>query len=441
MNFRFLSVGFLLITSALFAQTGGLSIRPAVEVVFPTAAGRVHQLQSSTDLDQWRDLDGFVLGSGRPIEKLVAAAHTTRFFRVQDSVFTNISADLENIRVARNVPALAAVLVRSNRIAAMGVTGLRRFGTNVPVTPLDRWHHGSITKSMTATLAGVLVEDGLISWTNRMADSFPSLAARMHPAWRNVTLEQLLRHRGGAPDQPWLGSRGLWTALWNHPGTPTQVRQYWLETVATNAPQNTNGAFIYSNTGYVFAGMMLENAAGQDWETLITRRLFEPLGMASAGFGVPATPRFVDQPLGHQWTAGRPAAIVPGPDSDNPAALGPAGTVHCALLDLAKYAAMHVAGARGATGLLLRPETFARLHTPAAGQDYAFGWNSTSRPWGGGTVLNHTGSNVQWLSNVWLVPNKDAALIVLTNIGDNVGQTAFNTTDEVVGLLIQRFLN
>ena len=48
--------------------------------------------------------------------------------------------------------------------------------------------------------------------------------------------------------------------------------------------------FLYSNVGFIIAGAMLEAVTGTGWEALLTDRVFEPLGMASCGFGAPGTP-------------------------------------------------------------------------------------------------------------------------------------------------------
>src|SRR5438874_145255 len=94
----------------------------------------------------------------------------------------DLNAILEQIRITRNVPALACAVVQSNRIVGLGAAGWRKWNvTNAPVTVGDKWHHGSITKSMTATLAAMLVEEGRIKWTNTLADIFPDFAAKMHP--------------------------------------------------------------------------------------------------------------------------------------------------------------------------------------------------------------------------------------------------------------------
>jgi CubicO group peptidase (beta-lactamase class C family) len=138
---------------------------------------------------------------------------------------------------------------------------------------------------------------------------------------------------------------------------------------------------------------MLEQAAGKPWEELMRAMLFEPLGMHSAGFGAPATPGKVDQPWGHtKKPLSAPESVPPGPRADNPPAIGPAGTVHCSLPDLAQFIVFRLGGERGASELL-NAESFTKLHT-SAGDDYALGWVVLERKWAGGRALMHNGYDV-----------------------------------------------
>ena len=427
------------IVSAIAGAAAELAIRPAVQLDFTPVVSRVYQLQQTDDLGHWGSRDGFFLAGVSPDFRLESMAEArARSYRLVESPSRNVSALLEPIRAKHTLPGLAVVVVRSNLVVGIGAVGDRKWNVNEPVTLNDKWHHGSITKSMTATLAAVLVEAGRVEWTTRLADVFPAQAAAMHPQWRTVTLEQLLAHRAGAPDSDWLNQKGIWPRIWAYGGTAREARGYLLRQVTVLPPQATPGTqFIYSNAGYAFAGAMLEQIMDQAWEVLITERLFHPLGMSSAGFGVPATPRYIDQPWGHTWVNGAPLPIAPGTDADNPPAIGPAGTVHCTALDLAKYVALHVAGARGATGLLLPATAFTKLHGDPDGDGYALGWNVSTRPWAGGRTLSHTGSNLQWYTNIWIAPAKDWGCLVLTNFG---GDQAFAATDEVVAAMIGQFL-
>ncbi len=75
-----------------------------------------------------------------------------------------LASVLEIIRADHDLPALGAILVRGGQVVESAAAGLRAVGFSEPVTSNDRWHLGSLTKAMTATLAGILVERGTIAW-------------------------------------------------------------------------------------------------------------------------------------------------------------------------------------------------------------------------------------------------------------------------------------
>ena len=113
--------------------------------------------------------------------------------------------------------------------------------------------------------------------------------------------------------------------------------------------------------------------------------------------------------------------------------MGPAGTVHCSLADWAKFIADQLRGFDG-HGALFGPDIYSRLHTAPFGGDYAYGWLVAERPWGGGTVYTHAGSNTMNYAVVWMAPKRDFAVLVTTNQG---GNDAVAGTDEAAAALIQ----
>ena len=104
---------------------------------------------------------------------------------------------LETIRDRHHLPALAAIAMIDGKIESLSAVGVRKVGAPVKVTVDDCWQIGSDTKSMTATLAAIFVEKGWVKWETTVGEVFPEM--EMKPAWRGVTLEQLLTHRSGAP--------------------------------------------------------------------------------------------------------------------------------------------------------------------------------------------------------------------------------------------------
>lgn len=354
----------------------------------------------------------------------------------------DVAAILEPIRAKHGLPAMGGAVVRGGEVVAVGVSGVRKTGDPTPVTEDDLWHIGSCTKSMTATLCAVLVERGKLRWDMTLAEVFPDEAPTMHEAFRGVTLEQLLTNRGGVPTD--LSAGGLWSQLWTFRGTPREARRLLLRSVTSRAPAAEPGTkFIYSNGGFAIAGHMAETVMDQPYEELMQELVFGPLGMTTVGWGAPGDPPPADgaitQPWGHT-AKGDP--VEPGIRGDNPTGIAPAGRAHLTLRDWGRYVALHVGGEKEepVNGLprLLKPETMRRLHTPpegatGPGSDYAMGWGRTMRPWGGGHVLTHNGSNTMWFAVTWLAPEKDFAVLVTCNQG---GDVAAKACDEAAGALI-----
>jgi CubicO group peptidase (beta-lactamase class C family) len=356
----------------------------------------------------------------------------------------DLSADLRAIREKHDLPGLAAIAIHGGAVVARGTDGVRRRGSETLLTIDDRFHLGSCTKSMTATLLATLVEEGKLSLGMTIGDVFgepEALGGPMRPSWADVTIEQLLTHRSGAPRNP---EAKLWAKLFLRKGTPTEQRMDLVRGTLAEEPEATPGTrFLYSNQGYAIAGAIAERVTKRSWEDLMRERIFTPLGMESAGFGAPGREGALDEPLGHS-AAGAPVEI--GPRDDNPPAIGPAGTVHASLGDWAKYIAAHLEGDRAASGHpmekppgLLRPESFSRLHEGVAGDGttYAMGWLVLDRPWGGGRVLMHNGSNTMWYCVVWMAPEKDFAALIATNQG---GDRAARACDEAATMLVGKVL-
>jgi CubicO group peptidase (beta-lactamase class C family) len=336
----------------------------------------------------------------------------------------DVSSALNALREKHQVPALAAAAMHDGELVALGVSGMRQFGQGDPVTTNDLWHIGSCTKSMTATLAGILVDEGKARWDMKIADVLPELKGKLDASWREVTLEQLLVQRSGAPGN---APPDLWQTAGKRQGTELQQRLAFVTGLIarpTEVPAGTK--FVYSNQGYTIAGAMLERLAKKPYAELLREKVFIPLGMKSGGFGGPGP----NQPRGHD---GKPGAFTPmAADFDNPPAITPAGRVHCTLADYARYASWHARGPLQDVKLM-SDATFQKLHTAPPGGSYAMGWIVTERPWAGGTALWHNGSNTKWYCVMWIAPQKGDAYVAMTNCPPETGGKA---CDEAIGTVM-----
>jgi CubicO group peptidase (beta-lactamase class C family) len=337
-----------------------------------------------------------------------------------------LAAALEPIRERHHFPALGGAIVTSKGLTALAVTGVRKAGTHVAATPDDLWHLGSDTKAMTAAWIAQIVSRGKLSWDSTIGAALPQETSGATEAFRNITLLQLLSHRAG------LVANVDWQRASRSAGAPRAERLAAVRMAAATPLSSQPGTkYEYSNLGYVIAASMAEQAVDRAWENEIRRAIFTPLGMKSAGFGGLGTPGQIDQPWPH--TADGKPTRENGPLVDNPEVMGPAGTVHCSLADWAKFIADQLNGLEG-RGALFKPDIYTRTHTPPFGGDYAFGWLVTGRPWGGGAVYTHNGSNTMNFAVVWMAPKRDFAVLVTTNQG---GADAQQGTDDAAAALIR----
>ena len=349
-----------------------------------------------------------------------------------DRGLTDLAPLLEPIREVFRVPGLGAALVREGRLDALGVTGIRRVGSDAAIEVDDPFHLGSCGKALTATVAAVMVEHGQTKWTATIGEAFPEYASTMHAPFRDVTLRDLLAHRGGFPSR----SSTFDQAIAAFQGTMPAQRSALVRYAVANVPAYSPGSqFNYSDVGYSVGGAMIGRAAGEPWEDLVRELLAEPLQLTSLGFGAPGAGRPESVPRGHVLRDGELVALGVGPGEDlaNPA-IGPAGTIHLSLSDWATFAAFHLRGARRESTELLSADGFRALHEDPYGQGYALGWFvTTTDRWDAGRALTHTGSCGAWSALIWILPERNAAILATSNYGGGSGFQALQLAVDRIG--------
>ena len=344
---------------------------------------------------------------------------------------------LNAARAKHNLPALAAAVVSDSEILAFDAVGVRNIhpmaGEEADWNNLSdaaRFHIGSCTKSMTATMIATLVETGAIKWETTIDEVFPELKPKIKPDYVNVTLRQLLTHTGGVVAAT-AGNSEESKAMRALTGSTLEQRAGMIEILLNFEPVGAPGTKSrYSNAGYGIAAAMAERVTGESWETLMRQRLFDPLKMTSTGFGWPATEDHPYEPLGHSM---RDDTLISRPILDVyklQAPIAPAGDVHCSIEDLARFAQMHLRGLRGQQ-TILKSETVVLLHEPAA-DNYACGW--VKRKMVGHEAHWHNGSAGTFFAWMTIFPEKNLAIVVATNSG-----TGEKACAELTNALLKEF--
>ncbi|MDO9511217.1 MAG: serine hydrolase [Bacteroidales bacterium] len=299
-------------------------------------------------------------------------------------------------------PGIIAAIISSKGVIAIGSAGVRKVGSDVPLTCNDIVHLGSCTKAMTSTMIATLVAEGKLNWDMKLIEAIPELKNKIHTDYHKITLWQLLTHRAGIPKNPTdedaFSSKKI-----------IERRLAIIEDNFKSPAAYEINKFNYSNFGYMIAACMAERVTGLSWEVLMKKRLFEPLGMSSAGFGNPNKNKSTDQPWGHHgnslkwWSS----------ESYYSEAGGPAGDIYCNIADWAKFISLQLSTEKP----ILERKYLDKLIEPPDGF-YAGGWGVAEHNWAKGITLNHSGTNEIWYTVVLVAPKLDRAFVVATNSCD-----------------------
>lgn len=329
------------------------------------------------------------------------------------------------------LPALAVLAGRLDDVPEIAAQGLRSRQAAVQVTVGDRWHIGSCTKSMTATLLARYVQAGRVDWNDSVADLLPDIASVMHPEARAITLRHLVTATAGLPEYPSFAETddGVLADLRSIASTAKTVSEQRLlvaERMLARAPRTTPGTeFVYCSTGFIIAGAIAERLGGATYERLLEQEVFQPLGIRNFGFGAPGRADILDQPRGHLEERPADALAPDSPEADNPSYFVPAGGLNITLTDWARYAWAHVRGDSG-EGRLLDEAAYRQLHAPGIpGGQYASGWGVLERA-GRAVLLTHNGSNGAWFADIRIYPPTGVIYLMATNDGrEELAKQAF----------------
>ncbi len=150
--------------------------------------------------------------------------------------------------------------------------GLAELEHRVPATPDTVYEAGSVSKQFTAAAVLLLADDGLLSLDDDVRRWLPEL-----PDYgRTITIRHMLNHTSGLRD--W----GAVVALEGWPrGSRAMEQSQVLEVVARQRALNfePGSEWLYSNSGYNLAAIIVARVSGQSFADFTRDRLFAPLGM------------------------------------------------------------------------------------------------------------------------------------------------------------------
>ena len=313
---------------------------------------------------------------------------------------------LEQQRQALHIPGMAIAVVKDDEVVLAHGFGVTNIETETPVTPETIFAIGSSTKAFTATLVGMLVDEGQMDWDDAITDYLPYFTMDIESEDENaeVAIRDLLCHRTG------FVRMGL---LWASGEIP---REEVLGDATLAEPwTGFNEKWYYSNVMYMAAGVAAGEAADTDWDTLIAERIFEPLGMESSSTSVSQAQMDSRLSLGYLWDEDLEAYdYKPMRNLDN---IAPAGSINSNVLDMAQWVRLQLGRGEYEGQRLISEEQLTETWTSQIEivEDISYGLGWMLREWEGQPVIEHGGNIDGFSAQVALLPESDLGFVLLTN--------------------------
>ena len=105
--------------------------------------------------------------------------------------------------------------------------GVRKVGYPSLIKTTDKFHLGSCSKAMSATLAGIFIEKGLLNWDSKLKELLPEI--NMNADYEHVTFDMLFAHRSGLTKS--IGWGDLWDDLKDPNVKPEEGRELVTKTI------------------------------------------------------------------------------------------------------------------------------------------------------------------------------------------------------------------
>ena len=179
---------------------------------------------------------------------------------------------------SREGPGCSAAASQDGKTIYEAGYGSANLEADVPITPSSIFHAASVSKQFTAMAVMLLVREGKLSLDADVHTYIPEL-----PDYRGqrITLRHLLTHTSGLRDQ--------WDLLAIARGrfeenriTQDDVLDIVTRQKALNFPPGSE--YLYSNSGYTLAAIIVSRVAGMPMRQFAEERIFKPLGMTRTHF-------------------------------------------------------------------------------------------------------------------------------------------------------------
>jgi CubicO group peptidase (beta-lactamase class C family) len=317
-----------------------------------------------------------------------------------------------------DVPGIAVAIIKDGQVTFAKGYGVRSLQTSKPVTEHTLFGIASNTKAFTATALGILINEGKLSWDDKVIDYIPEFRVYNPYVSQDFTIRDLLTHRSGMG----LGAGDL--MIWPDGSDFTRSdiihNLRYLKQVSP-----FRAKYDYDNNLYIVAGEIVAHVSGISWEEFVQQRILLPLEMKESATSFRRLRDTSDIIAPHGEVNGKVQVI----DRTKGELMNAAGGIYSSIYDLSKWVIMHLN--KGFYGpdkkmQLISSKVHQDLWTPQTlmGVGTSPPYNSHFAAYGLGFRLadvkgylevSHTGGLAGMVTQITMYPELSLGIIVLTN--------------------------
>lgn len=332
------------------------------------------------------------------------------------------TTDLEeviNTSMARfDVPGMAVAVVQDDKVVFAKGFGTSNLNTNAKVNKDTLFGIASNTKAFTSAALAKLVDEGKLSWDDRVIDHLPEFRLYDSYVTREMRVRDLLSHRSGLG----LGQGDL--MIW--PSTDKSIKDILAGLQYLKPASSFRSQYAYNNLMFVTAGEVVARVSGMSWNDYIEKNILQPLHMDNSRAGFSRIPKSnKNWAIGHILMDGKLNPFFVNYLED----FRGAGAIASSVNDMSQWLLTQLAGGKMPSGEQLFSEkqqaqmwhphitsmasksAYEAYHQQFRG--YGLGWSIED--YHGFKKLGHGGGILGMVSQVTLLPEKKLGIVILSN--------------------------
>lgn len=331
-----------------------------------------------------------------------------------DRRLSGMDKEIQDIMQQYQAVGLSVVIVENGRTLYTKGYGYRDLEQKLPVTPQTIFPIGSITKSFTAALIGMMADSGKVAFNEKPSAYLPDFRFSTDQMNLLVSIEDLLTHRSG------LG--GVDGSFVLFPAASVMELMHRLRYITPES--SPKDGWAYSNLGYNILGAIAEQQGHDSWYHLVEQRIFRPLQMVRTSTSTADMIKTGNYSKGYGLANGRIKELLFQEFDGAPAG----GAINSTIDDMASWVKLwldkgNFHGRRLLSEKFVNGATSFKAVVNGAPPDsanpgnfifgYGYGWNVNS--YKGHYRVHHGGAVSGFSANVVMFPKEKIGIVVLSN--------------------------